>query len=1667
MVGGFGRNYWFALFVVGVCNHCCEGTYLASPTPFEEEACQILTAAASATSWHLCKAYPESSATVVLASRLTSPTPFYNGVCGMALPLQAVGSSQWSKQKLLQQLWGTLHGSEVVAPNSIPWSFCQQETAGKTASEEYQGTEGLPQSATFRNRRFSECDCSSLGDEYSYQNGLFATSQRRGTWRNGPVFGGQEREGREDFGERPGGGIEADPHGEGYFGCRGFSQAGCDREDQSRAGSSSYHPQNGESTPESREDLREHQDADRRVGREVESVQRSPEDQVPRAGCTLQGQEETACDQECGDKGKNHPAPFGDPEGSGQDRSARDPRGVLGRTGPEWHGDRSYDDRLRRRTSSESQPQETVAAQDAQWGSRQRNQNYQPLRRSGLWINGLQDGRGSVQDGNGTCRSFHAVASVALYLEEDCRQQANFTVPLMGLQDWEDKPWALHGGAYLDRVAHMTVEKLRGGNEIGSTLSNGVSGEIPNPFDLQPELHPREKELHPGLFHRPELRPRVAPYPGSSDGDQLHQGQLRRVDYDPQDGIPRGDRECDQLQLYPRVALHPRLLHGPHAGDREPAANAGSSYVDESNGETAPAPPSHDKPADESRIPSKASGTLRESGASTTSTTENEHNLNLYMFGLQGGYLGRRDRQIRLQGHLSEIDKHAVLQRVIRETWPDFINDNTQYFIPVPQPDPEEHGDGAHLYVLVNFLARQLSQHNGLVPVLFEAKGWDLELNLIQHTIEAAMVPERAHWSMLSSACGLHQQCLRRHGNQCTIRIGSFLCINDDWNIVPDGSMIKFNFDITEDFVNVERLSLLQHGRHLQRRPKQCPGSADDSASGNLPSSSSQVPMAHHDRAVVSSEAEPIEEDGLDIKDVPHEDGVGGGTSVTLHMFHRHGDYKQIAFRQGNPFHERAQVANGWGVEVEEIIGIHPIRSRPRDLSNGDGSLAAITRWTRDADYRIFPTDIQCLFDVELHSGQLAEGGPKIFRHVDWTRRLLTREGLLHRLWVGDFCRLIAREACLVWHNNDLWQAQDYEARRILAGDYFRVAIPARPTQPINSIRQFLRATEQQVPDHTMFPSSPETSMSDQEDYETSGSEETQYGPPPLLPEPEPHDVYDEVCRYLQGWLRDRNQTIAPIQLHGLCGTTIGACGLEIHRTWSPSQLAIELAKLWTCPSSMKVRLHEVHPQPQPIFSKDHHFIIEFIPITTRKLDVMPTLHEAVTCGQGGVPQVSWQGVYVPSPCGRESLRYLNDQADYFWIDELRPLPDQRIHFSEGQRITSVRYAESPLSAWPEESRCWPRIKEQFPTLLHQRDSLPARSFQIVAHFIGGDYSMPAFRSALVQREHCSMPGFLLQLLRDLWPEHPSIQIEYLPCRADVGHLHFAVSNSKLPELRLRRVQIQGHDYPEPKIAFYKACYAEDLQSSPCGLHWLGLGSSMDVDDVSIRHETNEDDGVICFSVDLTSIETAASTATCEIMIADLLTDTFKPHGQSAPIDGRLDFSEVINLGAWLDSAMVRVSWILPTGCEWKESSLPWVDAPWWDYEQAEEIHIYTDGSAYKGSSSCAAVLWIYGAETWYFGGYVRHLLPGRSCPHRAELHGILLGCHWLNHALQALHVLYGTLPSVKFHFDSTSAGYKAFGQWGGTSFGDLVGNIRSVSYYIESRYKVALRYEHVKEALQ
>ena len=203
------------------------------------------------------------------------------------------------------------------------------------------------------------------------------------------------------------------------------------------------------------------------------------------------------------------------------------------------------------------------------------------------------------------------------------------------------------------------------------------------------------------------------------------------------------------------------------------------------------------------------------------------------------------------------------------------------------------------------------------------------------------------------------------------------------------------------------------------------------------------------------------------------------------------------------------------------------------------------------------------------------------------------------------------------------------------------------------------------------------------------------------------------------------------------------------------------------------------------------------------------------------------------------------------------------------------------------------------------------------------------------------------------------------------------------------------------------------------------------------------------------------------ISLEEQLGDKFcpMPKAPTRETGDYLDFTAVTQLHSWLDSALVIPQMLLPEDVTWHESTVPWITAPWWDYEKVDLISIYTDGSATKSTSGSAAVIWLQCGYTWFFGGYLHQSLQGPPCAHHAELNGILLGFHWLNHALSVLQALYGAtlIPKVEFFFDATSAGYKAFGQWGGESYRQLVGCIRSLAYYLESRFGIEMRYNHVK----
>jgi len=176
-----------------------------------------------------------------------------------------------------------------------------------------------------------------------------------------------------------------------------------------------------------------------------------------------------------------------------------------------------------------------------------------------------------------------------------------------------------------------------------------------------------------------------------------------------------------------------------------------------------------------------------------------------------------------------------------------------------------------------------------------------------------------------------------------------------------------------------------------------------------------------------------------------------------------------------------------------------------------------------------------------------------------------------------------------------------------------------------------------------------------------------------------------------------------------------------------------------------------------------------------------------------------------------------------------------------------------------------------------------------------------------------------------------------------------------------------------------------------------------------------------------------------------------------------VDFDEVLQLWAWLDAALPEVQWALPPHIEWNASAIPWTDLDWWDLCQAEEIHIYTDGSASKEGCAASAVFFVKQNEEWKFGGFLCHELQGQPCAHRAELQGLMGGLHWLNSTLRRLSYFQQDFPKITFAFDATSAGYKAFGRWGGARYIDIVANLRAIIYFIEARFGIHINYEHVR----
>ncbi len=193
------------------------------------------------------------------------------------------------------------------------------------------------------------------------------------------------------------------------------------------------------------------------------------------------------------------------------------------------------------------------------------------------------------------------------------------------------------------------------------------------------------------------------------------------------------------------------------------------------------------------------------------------------------------------------------------------------------------------------------------------------------------------------------------------------------------------------------------------------------------------------------------------------------------------------------------------------------------------------------------------------------------------------------------------------------------------------------------------------------------------------------------------------------------------------------------------------------------------------------------------------------------------------------------------------------------------------------------------------------------------------------------------------------------------------------------------------------------------------------------------------------------------VLLSDALNEasSFQPVRQPDLRDcsqSGLDFGEVWRLLEWLDAATISPSWLLPEGREWHSATEPWIDNEWWSLQTPLELWFYTDGSCTPNGAGSAVVLFVKSAFGWHYGGYVAQKCH-KQCAHFAELQALVMGFHWLHGLLTFCAVMGLPPPLVTFAFDATSAGYKAFGFWGGQQYQHETANIRSIWQWIVSKF--------------
>ena len=437
-------------------------------------------------------------------------------------------------------------------------------------------------------------------------------------------------------------------------------------------------------------------------------------------------------------------------------------------------------------------------------------------------------------------------------------------------------------------------------------------------------------------------------------------------------------------------------------------------------------------------------------------------------YGLCNVAIGERHAAIDQEANWNDQKTLEAIEEKVRKIWNDrWQQHSTRIYVVEPQP-PDEYGEEGQLHLIVEFEGETTAMQN--VPVLFEECCYDGKEQWTMR--QAAYMDHVVSWYGASEQLGLASEELCRKGNYLCVWIGSRLITDDDKYLVPNGCKFTMSYRTCG---NGEPNEGGEQAAKKMRTNYEVDGSQRETDQG-------EENDQGEDEEDESEDAESENPATSDEEDDPSR----------AYMFHWVGDYAYERLDHGNPGHRRAMVAAVWEIDVEEVIGLHPLRARPPDLRPDHEAL--ITRWKSDNDHRQWLTDVQILLDIRLEG----RGQGVKRRSVRWIRHQMTRQGILRWLRIDDYCRRTMGGQCQIWFSNVLWQESDPEIKNVKMGDYVRVSLPPEATRSVWEQERGLRRLERIQREERFFEGADTASESDED-----GQEEDP-GPEPHA-EPEPN----------------------------------------------------------------------------------------------------------------------------------------------------------------------------------------------------------------------------------------------------------------------------------------------------------------------------------------------------------------------------------------------------------------------------------------------------------------------------------------------------------------------------------------------------------------------------------